>query len=79
MQLPIFNEQYVIDRLVDASAGWSIRARSCEIQVLDDSTDETQSKSHATWWSATPRWDTTSSISTAPIATATRPARSMQG
>jgi cellulose synthase/poly-beta-1,6-N-acetylglucosamine synthase-like glycosyltransferase len=42
VQLPIFNEQFVIDRLVDAVCNLEYPKEKLEIQVLDDSTDETQ-------------------------------------
>src|ERR1700733_13451323 len=42
VQLPIFNEQYVIDRLIDACCRLDYPSDRLEIQVLDDSTDETQ-------------------------------------
>jgi cellulose synthase/poly-beta-1,6-N-acetylglucosamine synthase-like glycosyltransferase len=42
VQLPIFNEQYVIDRLIDACCRLNYPPNRLEIQVLDDSTDETQ-------------------------------------
>jgi len=41
VQLPIFNEQYVIERLVAAVCKFDYPADRLEIQVLDDSTDET--------------------------------------
>jgi cellulose synthase/poly-beta-1,6-N-acetylglucosamine synthase-like glycosyltransferase len=41
IQLPIFNEMYVADRLIDAVAEMDYPAELLEIQVLDDSTDET--------------------------------------
>jgi cellulose synthase/poly-beta-1,6-N-acetylglucosamine synthase-like glycosyltransferase len=41
VQLPIFNEQYVIDRLVDCVCKFDYPNNKLEIQVLDDSTDET--------------------------------------
>lgn len=41
IQLPIFNEQYVIDRLVDCVCKMEYPREKLEIQVLDDSTDET--------------------------------------
>ena len=41
IQLPIFNEQYVIDRLVDSVCKMDYPREKLEIQVLDDSTDET--------------------------------------
>ncbi len=42
VQLPIFNEQFVIDRLVEAVCAMEYPRERLEIQVLDDSTDETQ-------------------------------------
>lgn len=41
VQLPIFNEKYVVDRLIDAVAKFDYPKDKLEIQVLDDSTDET--------------------------------------
>lgn len=42
IQLPIFNERYVIDRLMEAVARLDYPRELLQIQVLDDSTDETQ-------------------------------------
>src|SRR5476649_458138 len=42
IQLPIFNEMYVVERLIDAVAGIEYPRDRFEIQVLGDSTDETQ-------------------------------------
>jgi cellulose synthase/poly-beta-1,6-N-acetylglucosamine synthase-like glycosyltransferase len=42
VQLPIFNEQFVIDRLIEAVCAMEYPKDKLEIQVLDDSTDETQ-------------------------------------
>ncbi|MGI4829736.1 MAG: cellulose synthase family protein [Janthinobacterium lividum] len=42
IQLPIFNEQFVIDRLIDACCKIQYPRDRFEIQLLDDSTDETQ-------------------------------------
>ncbi len=42
IQLPIFNEQFVIDRLIDAVCSIEYPREKLEIQVLDDSTDETR-------------------------------------
>ncbi len=42
VQLPIFNEQFVIDRLIEAVCAMDYPKDKLEIQVLDDSTDETQ-------------------------------------
>ncbi|MEQ8625050.1 MAG: glycosyltransferase family 2 protein [Vicingaceae bacterium] len=41
VQLPIFNEKYVAQRLIEKVAGLDYPADLLEIQVLDDSTDET--------------------------------------
>ena len=41
IQLPIYNERYVIERLVDAVARFDYPHELLDIQVLDDSTDET--------------------------------------
>lgn len=41
VQLPIFNEQFVVDRLVDAVCRLDYPKDKLDIQVLDDSTDET--------------------------------------
>ena len=41
VQLPIFNEQFVIDRLVEAVCRMNYPREKLEIQVLDDSTDDT--------------------------------------
>ncbi|HKD59326.1 MAG TPA: cellulose synthase family protein [Terracidiphilus sp.] len=42
VQLPIFNEQFVIDRLIEAVCALEYPRDKLDIQVLDDSTDETQ-------------------------------------
>jgi len=42
IQLPIFNERYVIERLVDAVVKFDYPKKLLQIQVLDDSTDETR-------------------------------------
>jgi cellulose synthase/poly-beta-1,6-N-acetylglucosamine synthase-like glycosyltransferase len=41
VQLPIFNEQFVIDRLLQAVCALDYPRDKLDIQVLDDSTDET--------------------------------------
>src|SRR3979411_1479927 len=41
VQLPIFNEQYVVDRLLDAVCRLDYPREKLDIQLLDDSTDET--------------------------------------
>jgi cellulose synthase/poly-beta-1,6-N-acetylglucosamine synthase-like glycosyltransferase len=41
IQLPIFNEQFVVERLLDAICRLDYPLEKLDIQVLDDSTDET--------------------------------------
>ncbi|MEM6262857.1 MAG: cellulose synthase family protein [Bacteroidota bacterium] len=41
IQLPIFNEMYVVERLLEATAAQDYPLERFEIQLLDDSTDET--------------------------------------
>jgi cellulose synthase/poly-beta-1,6-N-acetylglucosamine synthase-like glycosyltransferase len=41
IQLPIFNEQYVVDRLVESICKLDYPRDKLDIQLLDDSTDET--------------------------------------
>ncbi len=41
VQLPIYNEKYVVERLIEAIAAFEYPHDKLEIQVLDDSTDET--------------------------------------
>src|SRR5437660_4173292 len=43
VQLPLYNEMYVADRLIDAVCRLDYPRDRLEIQVLDDSIDETQS------------------------------------
>src|SRR5881398_3501867 len=42
VQLPIYNEMYVADRLIDSICRLEYPRDLLEIQVLDDSTDETR-------------------------------------
>jgi cellulose synthase/poly-beta-1,6-N-acetylglucosamine synthase-like glycosyltransferase len=42
VQLPIYNERYVIERLIEAVAQFDCPRELLDIQVLDDSTDQTQ-------------------------------------
>ncbi|HEV2112974.1 MAG TPA: cellulose synthase family protein [Terriglobales bacterium] len=42
VQLPIFNERYVIERLVEAVSRFDYPRELLDVQVLDDSTDETR-------------------------------------
>src|SRR5438876_2157182 len=48
IQLPLFNEMYVVERLVQAVTELDYPRERLEIQVLDDSTDETTSIARAT-------------------------------
>ena len=41
IQLPVFNERYVVGRLIDAAAKINYPRELLQIQILDDSTDET--------------------------------------
>ncbi len=41
IQLPVYNERHVVERLIDAVAALDYPADKFEIQILDDSTDET--------------------------------------
>src|SRR6478736_10472786 len=43
IQLPLYNEMYVADRLIESVCAIDYPRDLVEIQVLDDSTDETQS------------------------------------
>jgi cellulose synthase/poly-beta-1,6-N-acetylglucosamine synthase-like glycosyltransferase len=47
IQLPLFNESTVVARLLEAVAGMNYPLDKFEIQVLDDSTDETQTLARA--------------------------------
>ena len=42
VQLPVYNEMYVVERLIDAVAALDYPRDRLEIQVLDDSTDKTR-------------------------------------
>ncbi|MCE9600201.1 MAG: glycosyltransferase family 2 protein [Spirochaetia bacterium] len=44
VQLPVFNEFYVVDRLIEATTQMVWPRSRLEIQVLDDSTDESKEK-----------------------------------
>ncbi len=41
VQLPIYNEKYVVERLLDVVSQFDYPKEKLEIQILDDSTDET--------------------------------------
>ncbi|HYL61041.1 MAG TPA: cellulose synthase family protein, partial [Candidatus Methylomirabilis sp.] len=47
IQLPIYNERYVIERLVEAVSRFDYPPELLDVQVLDDSTDETQQVARA--------------------------------
>ncbi len=47
IQLPIFNERYVVERLVEAISRLDYPSSLLEVQLLDDSTDETQAVARA--------------------------------
>jgi cellulose synthase/poly-beta-1,6-N-acetylglucosamine synthase-like glycosyltransferase len=42
VQLPVYNEQYVVERLIEAAVNLDYPRELLEIQVLDDSTDDTR-------------------------------------
>jgi cellulose synthase/poly-beta-1,6-N-acetylglucosamine synthase-like glycosyltransferase len=48
VQLPLFNEMYVVERLLRAVTSFDYPRERLEIQVLDDSTDETVALASAT-------------------------------
>lgn len=41
VQLPIFNERYVVERLIESVVGMCYPAGKLQIQIIDDSTDDT--------------------------------------
>ncbi len=47
IQLPLFNEEYVVERLIDAVCRIDYPAELLEVQVLDDSTDDTTTLARA--------------------------------
>ncbi len=47
VQLPVFNERAVVERLIDAAAALDYPAHLLQIQVLDDSTDDTLARARA--------------------------------
>ncbi len=52
VQLPVYNERHVIQRVIDAVAGLDYPRDRLEIQVLDDSSDETTgiAEARAAYW-----------------------------
>ena len=79
IQLPIYNEMYVADRLIDAVCEIDYPRELLEIQVLDDSTDETTEHRRAGGPPPRRAGLRHHATSTASIAAATRPARSKPG
>ena len=75
MQLPIFNEQFVVERLIDCVCKLEYPLEKLDIQVLDDSTDETVDVARGIWWTGTRRWAIPSATTIAPIAKASRRVR----
>jgi len=47
VQLPVYNERHVVERLIDAAATLDYPADRLTIQVLDDSTDDTTALAEA--------------------------------
>jgi cellulose synthase/poly-beta-1,6-N-acetylglucosamine synthase-like glycosyltransferase len=47
VQLPVYNELYVVERLIDSVCSLDYPRELLEIQVLDDSTDETRERARA--------------------------------
>ncbi|MCC6187754.1 MAG: glycosyltransferase [Anaerolineales bacterium] len=47
VQLPLYNERYVVERLIDAAAAMDYPPDRLHIQVLDDSTDDTAALARA--------------------------------
>ncbi|MBC5994332.1 cellulose synthase family protein [Pontibacter cellulosilyticus] len=43
VQLPLYNERYVVERLIEAVAAFDYPHEQLQIQILDDSTDDTTS------------------------------------
>ena len=49
VQLPIFNELYVVERLLKSVAALDYPRELLQVQVLDDSTDETTESPQSRW------------------------------
>ena len=79
VQLPIYNERYVIERLVEAVAQFDYPRELLQIQVLDDSTDETTAMARdcVERYRGAGRADRVTSIAT--IARDSKPARCRKG
>lgn len=55
IQLPVYNELYVIERLIDAVCAFDYPKEKLEIQLLDDSTDESLEVARKKWRNGKPR------------------------
>ena len=75
IQLPIYNERYVVERLIDEVTKIEYPKELLQIQVLDDSTDDTHPFAEALVERSITPSASRSNIITAPIARASRPAR----
>ena len=75
VQLPIFNERYVAERLLRAVNALDYPRELLEVQVLDDSTDDTRELIAARGRRPARRGAGHPSTSTAPTAPASRPGR----
>src|SRR5512136_103431 len=47
VQVPVYNERYVVERVIDAVAALDYPREQLQIQILDDSTDETTALARA--------------------------------
>ncbi len=52
VQIPVYNERHVVRRAIDAAAGLDYPRNRLELQILDDSTDETTrlAEARAAFW-----------------------------
>ena len=74
VQLPMFNEKFVVDRLLESVAALDYPQDKLEIQILDDSTDDTTEQCYRKVEELSPA-ALTPSASTARTAPASRQAR----
>ena len=72
VQLPIFNEQYVVERLLESICKLKYPREKLDIQVLDDSTERDRREWLGGWSSAMRPWAIRSATITGPIARASR-------
>ncbi|MEJ7608307.1 MAG: glycosyltransferase family 2 protein [Bryobacteraceae bacterium] len=78
IQLPIYNEKFVVERLIEETVKMDYPKDLLQIQVLDDSTDETH-PSPKVWLSDTTRLDIQSNTCIAATATGIKQARCRKG